>query len=694
MSKNKKSSSSSSKGTPANTTSTAAAPPPSPFFAPQTPHREFVQQTPGGTRRKVQEKTGAVPENKSSLAGCTANLINAIVGSGIVGIPYAVKMAGFGAGLFLIIMCAILTEKSLRLLIFTAKHLHVPSYETAAEAAFGVIGFRFIALNMFIMAYGAMLSYLMIVKDSFSLMVGVDPDDLYMKRAILVAVSLTIMVPLSSQRDMANLSFTSRFSVVIDSILVLLVAINAPISESMERIGGLSTLFTASQIIHWDTIFVGLGVLSFAFVCQHSAFIIAGSLDRPTVKRWSNVTRSALMLCACLALTCGATGYLGFLDDTQGNVLNNLSDTSVSAMAARGMLGVTMLFVFPLECFVARHVCVVILFQGRRAHEGDDSTILNRRDRRIGLTVLLYLIAVVPAAAFEDLGPVLAISGAVGGSCLAYVGPGLVYLGVHGARFLELVQASWLGSKLGEYAFIDPNNNSNSNANNAKNKNRPVEMTPLVAAGKAQVVANNKAVSKETSQEQAQDDSFVVGFLKSVVWYTSAMPVWCAIAAAGRQGVSNHIHDMALKSPHPIRIGDVEYTRVLLERSDGNADAEQGLVIPPRGLLRQDSLPPTKTKKGGSGGGVPNPYNPNMINSNSLHAHTQKQTHTVTASPININQRIGQSLLKKQQQKQKEVEKDPQEEPPSWNDFVIAIFYILFGALAFFAGLLSISQSQ
>jgi hypothetical protein len=36
--------------------------------------------------------------------------------------------------------------------------------------------------------------------------------------------------------------------------------------------------------------------------------------------------------------------------------------------------------------------------------------------------VLLYL-AVVPAAAFEDLGPVLAITGAVGGSCLAYIGP-------------------------------------------------------------------------------------------------------------------------------------------------------------------------------------------------------------------------------------------------------------------------------
>jgi sodium-coupled neutral amino acid transporter 11 len=135
------------------------------------------------------------------------------------------------------------------LLIFTAKHVHVATYETAAEAVFGKAGFRFIVVNMFIMAYGAMLSYLMIVKDSFSLVAGVDPDNLPVKRAILVAVSLSIMVPLSSQRDMANLSFTSRFSVIIDTILVCLVAYNAPIKESLESIGGISSLFTRDESI-------------------------------------------------------------------------------------------------------------------------------------------------------------------------------------------------------------------------------------------------------------------------------------------------------------------------------------------------------------------------------------------------------------------------------------------------------------
>lgn len=168
--------------------------PKSPFFKPSSTPRVQVQ-TPGGTRR-----TATVEEHKSTRLGCTANLINAIVGSGIVGIPYAIMNAGFVAGIFLIVFCAILTDKSLRLLIATAKHAKVPSYETVAEAAFGKWGFGFIGINMFIMAYGAMLSYLMIVKDTFSVALGVDPTNLPLKRAILFVISVVIIVPLSSQR--------------------------------------------------------------------------------------------------------------------------------------------------------------------------------------------------------------------------------------------------------------------------------------------------------------------------------------------------------------------------------------------------------------------------------------------------------------------------------------------------------------
>ncbi len=72
------------------------------------------------------------------------------------------------------VLCAILTEKSLRVLVNTAKHVDVPSYETLVESTYGSAGFYFISVNMLIMAYGGCLSYLMIIKDTLPVLLGVE----------------------------------------------------------------------------------------------------------------------------------------------------------------------------------------------------------------------------------------------------------------------------------------------------------------------------------------------------------------------------------------------------------------------------------------------------------------------------------------------------------------------------------------
>jgi Transmembrane amino acid transporter protein len=118
--------------------------------------------------------------------------------------------------------------------------------------------------------------------------------------------------------------------------------------------------------------------------------------------------------------------------------LLNLDTASTSSNVARALLGTTMLFVYPLESFLALHIGVVLLYVGPHAHEGYDAHILAPADRRVLLTMALYVLAMVTAALATDLGPLLAIAGAVGGSCLSYIGPRLCYLGVHGERFLQL----------------------------------------------------------------------------------------------------------------------------------------------------------------------------------------------------------------------------------------------------------------
>jgi Transmembrane amino acid transporter protein len=319
--------------------------------------------------------------------------------------------------------------------------------------------------------------------------------------------------------------------------------------------------------------------------------------------------------------------------------------------------------------FVDRHVCIVMLFSGQRAHAGDsDSSILNRRDRRIGLTFLLYLTAVVPAAFVTNMGNVLAITGAVGGSCLSYIGPGLIYLGIHGGRFLELVSESCLGCMLPSERRPALEITESTEAPHSM-----VETTPLVTGDKKPNGTNGDAIDGENDEVPVQNEPFYL--LKAALWYMCGFPMWCAIAGFGRKGLTRHVHDLTLKSPHPIRIGNVEYSRVLL------SEIEKGTEAPVWPLQRQHHSYSSLSAVGGP---------PTIL----------APSGATLLAPVasgdegeSVNARIGKDLLKKQQGKASQsdaIEADPQDVLPGVGDFMLAIFFILFGFMALVVGILSL----
>ena len=205
---------------------------------------------------------------------------------------------------------------------------------------------------------------------------------------------------------MANLAKTSTLSVMLDCVTVIIVIVKSPVRESLSESNGIGNLLFQSPSV--GSFFVGIGILSFAFVCQHSAFLIAGSLENPTQKRWSLSVTIALSSCGILAIICGASGFIGYREMTTGNILNNINSNT-----ARACMCLCMCFVYPMESYVARHVMVVTFFKGRMAHEGDDHSVLARTDRRILTTAVLYLSALIPAMRSKDLGSVLSLTGAV-----------------------------------------------------------------------------------------------------------------------------------------------------------------------------------------------------------------------------------------------------------------------------------------
>ncbi len=245
-----------------------------------------------------------------------------------------------------------------------------------------------------------------------------------------------------------------------------------------------------------------------------------------------------------------------------------------------------------MELFVARHVCVVLLFKGRRAHEGDDHSVLARRDRRVAVTTGLYLLTLMPALVVDDLGSVFSMSGALGGATLSYMGPGLMYIAVHGGEFLDKVAKRWGRAYVQKYSSM-----SSSPASSQEKMRSSSLQNSSVRDDLEYHIARSKRYDKKatTSSRKKRKKNIISEICDSISWYILLMPLWCKIAAHGKKKLKEHEEAEALKSPYPYAFGKIihhkpQYKRYKYTPSPANSEAE-GDFVDGRPMTRVGSLP-------------------------------------------------------------------------------------------------------
>lgn len=178
------------------------------------------------------------------------------------------------------------------------KGLGVLTFEDLMMLPFGIAGSNFVLASMLICAYGAMVAYLLIIKDTVPTILGLGLNGNFIEREVtMIVTSFVIVVPLSMQRDMSSLAFTSLISCVLDTLLVVFVSVFSPVKESVDEAGGIWEVIKDNGIN--SGFFIGFGVLTVAMMCQHSAFIVSGSLVHLNSQRWAIVTFRSLSI-ACL----------------------------------------------------------------------------------------------------------------------------------------------------------------------------------------------------------------------------------------------------------------------------------------------------------------------------------------------------------------------------------------------------------
>ncbi|KAI1136608.1 transmembrane amino acid transporter protein-domain-containing protein [Hypoxylon sp. FL0543] len=359
---------------------------------------------------------------KSGLRSAFMNMANSIIGAGIIGQPYAFKDAGLLAGIVLLVGLTIVVDWTIRLIVINSKLSGASSFQGTVEHCFGKTGLIAISVAQWAFAFGGMVAFGVIVGDSIpqvlrTIWPGLSEMPVLWiladRRVVIVIFTLGISYPLALYRDIAKLAKASTLALISMGIILVTVVVQSALTPAANR-GSFSTpLLTIN-----DGIFQAVGVISFAFVCQHNSLLIYGSLKTPTIDRFAKVTHysTGISMLACMVMA--LAGFLTFGDKTLGNVLNNFPADNTMVTFARLCFGLNMLTTLPLEAFVCREVMLNYWFPNEPFN--------------MNLHLIFSSALVVSAMTLSlltcDLGVVFELVGATSACALAYILPPLCYI--------------------------------------------------------------------------------------------------------------------------------------------------------------------------------------------------------------------------------------------------------------------------
>eukprot|EP01083_Nonionella_stella_P188294 693720_1 len=99
---------------------------------------------------------------QSTLTGVTFNLINALLGVGVLVVPISYAKCGILGGIGLMIIFAVICTYTLNLLIYVGRITDVVNYEDVGFEAFGYTGYIAVCLCLLLLDYGVLLTCLIV----------------------------------------------------------------------------------------------------------------------------------------------------------------------------------------------------------------------------------------------------------------------------------------------------------------------------------------------------------------------------------------------------------------------------------------------------------------------------------------------------------------------------------------------------
>uniref|UniRef100_A0A672ZM79 Solute carrier family 38 member 6 n=1 Tax=Sphaeramia orbicularis TaxID=375764 RepID=A0A672ZM79_9TELE len=352
----------------------------------------------------------------ASFASSVFNLMNAIMGSGILGLAYAMAHTGIIGFCILLVGVSCLAAYSIHLLLKicdqTGERLTIDT----------LVWFDYISptfINLYLLDF---------------FFRGAWYED---GRLLLIIITLCIVLPLSILPKIGFLGYTSSlafFFMVYFTVVIVVKkwSIPCPLPHNATSF---STISNSSDSDCTPKLFVissksayAIPTMAFSFLCHTAVLPIYCELDRPTKARMQNVTNVGISLSFLLYLISALFGYLTFYAHVESELLlsyDRYLPRDVLVMTVRLAILLSVLLTVPLIHFPARKAAILILFGGRPF-----SWWIHTIATLVILGVVLLMAIFVP-----DIRNVFGVVGSTTSSCLLFVFPGIFYLKISNQNF-------------------------------------------------------------------------------------------------------------------------------------------------------------------------------------------------------------------------------------------------------------------
>ncbi|XP_029579196.1 sodium-coupled neutral amino acid transporter 5b [Salmo trutta] len=379
-------------------------------------------------------------EGKTSFGMSVFNLSNAIMGSGILGLSYAMSNTGVVLFIILLTCIACLSSYSVHLLLKSAGVVGIRAYEQLGFRAFGHPGKIAAGVIITFHNIGAMSSYLFIVKYELPLVIQAflglssNTGDWFLNgNYLIIIVSVCVILPLALMRQLGYLGYTSGFSLTcmvffLSSVIYKKFNIPCPlvpngsnhttiINTTMEEEGQCEgKMFTINQ----ETAYT-IPILAFAFVCHPEVLPIYTELKNATKRRMQGIANVSIMGMFVMYLLTAIFGYLTFYVNTESELLHTYSkvdplDTLILCVRVAVLVAVTL--TVPVVLFPIRRAILQLLFPEKPFHWA----------RHITIALCLLFVVNVLVIIVPNIRDIFGIIGATTAPSLIFILPGLFYL--------------------------------------------------------------------------------------------------------------------------------------------------------------------------------------------------------------------------------------------------------------------------